>query len=34
VIQGAVLFAAVVVLVMNLLVDLSYSYFNPKLRSR
>lgn len=34
VIQGAVLFAAVVVLVMNLIVDLSYAYFNPKLRAR
>lgn len=31
-IQGVVLVSAVVVLAVNLLVDLSYPYFNPKLR--
>jgi peptide/nickel transport system permease protein len=32
IIQGVVLFSAVVVIAINLLVDLSYAYFNPKLR--
>ncbi|MGE3619216.1 MAG: ABC transporter permease [Acidimicrobiia bacterium] len=33
VVQGAVLVSALVVVVVNLLVDLSYLYFDPKLRS-
>jgi peptide/nickel transport system permease protein len=32
VIQGIVLITAVAVLLINLLVDLSYGYFNPKVR--
>jgi peptide/nickel transport system permease protein len=32
VVQGVVLLTASVVLVVNLLVDISYRYFNPKLR--
>jgi peptide/nickel transport system permease protein len=32
-IQASVLFVAVIVLVINVLVDLSYLYFNPKLRT-
>lgn len=34
VIQGAVLFAAAATLLINLLVDLSYRYFNPRLRGQ
>lgn len=33
-IQGLVVLVAVIVIVVNLLVDMSYGYFNPKLRSR
>ncbi len=33
-IQGVVVVAALVVMVANLLVDLSYGYFNPKVRAR
>lgn len=32
VIQGVVLFTAVIIVMVNLCVDLSYSYFNPKVR--
>lgn len=32
-IQGLVLMTAIVVLSINLLVDISYGYFNPRLRS-
>jgi peptide/nickel transport system permease protein len=31
-IQGAVLFFATVIVVMNLLVDLSYAWFDPRIR--
>lgn len=34
VIQGVALLAAMVVIVINILVDLSYSYFNPRIRVR
>ena len=33
VIQGVVLISAIGVLIVNLLVDVSYGYFNPKVRS-
>jgi len=33
VVQGAVLLTAVLVLLINLIVDISYGYFNPKLRA-
>jgi peptide/nickel transport system permease protein len=33
VIQGLVIVSAVIVIVLNLLVDISYGYFNPKLRT-
>ena len=32
-IQGIVLFAGVVVIAVNLLVDLSYAWFNPRVRA-
>jgi len=33
-IQGAVLFFATVIVVINLLVDVSYAWFDPRLRYR